>query len=157
MEIMKKKLVMILLRMKKDIINAKWVFLGLTLYYLITYLLFGESCTTRILTGFPCPGCGMTRAMILLLTGHLSESMQMHPMAPLWLLLGIIFFIRRYMLGRELKEEKKIGILAVVLCVCMVGLYVYRMMKYFPNQVPLVYTPTKISMFLRILNEMIAK
>lgn len=154
---MNKKIGMILLRIKTDIINAKWVILGLTVYYLITYLLFQESCTTRILTGFPCPGCGMTRAMILLLTGHLAESMQMHPMAPLWLLLGIIFFIRRYVLGRELHEEKKIGIWAVVLCVCMVGLYIYRMMKYFPNQVPLVYSPTKISMFLKVLTEIVAK
>jgi len=154
---MKKQLKMILLRIKRDIINAKWVFLGLTIYYLITYLIFHESCTTRIFTGFPCPGCGMTRAMILLLTGHLEESMRMHPMAPLWLILGIVFFVRRYVFGRNIDKEKKIGIIAVMLCICMVGLYVYRMMKYFPNQEPLVYTPTKISMVLKVLTEKIVK
>ncbi len=48
------------------------------------------------LAGFQhCPGCGLGRAIILLLHGHISESIAMHPLgllAPV-LLIGRIFMI----------------------------------------------------------------
>jgi hypothetical protein len=31
----------------------------------------------------PCPGCGLTRATLLLAEGRLAESVRMHPLAPL--------------------------------------------------------------------------
>ena len=41
-------------------------------YGVVTHLLFDRFCPMLILTGFPCPGCGMTRALFLVLTGRLS-------------------------------------------------------------------------------------
>ena len=38
-------------------------------------------CLFRLATGLPCPGCGMQRAIHLLLHGHLVESMLMCPFA----------------------------------------------------------------------------
>lgn len=37
-------------------------------------LLAGWHCPFRFITGLPCPGCGMTRALLALLKGHLAES-----------------------------------------------------------------------------------
>ncbi len=45
-------------------------------------------CTFRRLTGIPCPGCGMTRAMAALARGDLGAAVRFHPFAPLLLVEG---------------------------------------------------------------------
>jgi hypothetical protein len=45
-------------------------------------MLFGwQRCTVAALLHHPCPGCGMTRAVLLLLEGHVAESLRMHALA----------------------------------------------------------------------------
>jgi hypothetical protein len=43
----------------------------------------GVLCPMAAVTGHPCPGCGLTRATLALLHGHVSEAMGFHPLAPL--------------------------------------------------------------------------
>jgi len=38
-------------------------------------------CAFRIVSGFPCPGCGMTRALGELLRGRVAVSLHFHPLA----------------------------------------------------------------------------
>ncbi len=38
-------------------------------------------CPFRRLTGLPCPGCGLSRALTLLVRGHWSEAWNLHPFA----------------------------------------------------------------------------
>jgi hypothetical protein len=40
-------------------------------------------CAFRRLTGIPCPGCGLTRAMAALARGQLVLALHFHPFAPL--------------------------------------------------------------------------
>lgn len=40
-------------------------------------------CPVAALTGTPCPGCGMTRAVVALARGDLSAAWRWHPLAPL--------------------------------------------------------------------------
>jgi hypothetical protein len=40
-------------------------------------------CAFRRMTGIPCPGCGMTRAMAALARGHFVAALHLHPFAPL--------------------------------------------------------------------------
>ena len=50
-------------------------------------------CFHRRLTGRACPGCGMTRAVVLLAHGRLHESRLMHPSGPwlgLWIAVQLI-------------------------------------------------------------------
>jgi hypothetical protein len=39
-------------------------------------------CGMKILTGLPCPGCGMTRSIVHLCHGDLAGACRMHPLGP---------------------------------------------------------------------------
>ena len=61
----------------------------------ITYL-FGLKlwpCMFANLTGLPCPGCGMTRAMKAMAQGQWSEALAFHPFSPFFLLFGLLVFL----------------------------------------------------------------
>ena len=47
-------------------------------------------CTFRNLTGWDCPGCGMTRSFISLAHGQWYESLNYHPLG--WLMFGMVAF-----------------------------------------------------------------
>lgn len=44
------------------------------------FVVFDYKCPFLRLTGFPCPGCGMTRAYKSLLAGDLSAAFAYHPL-----------------------------------------------------------------------------
>jgi len=43
----------------------------------------GWPCPFRAVTGLPCPGCGLTRACVLFLSGDLRSALSLHAFAPL--------------------------------------------------------------------------
>ncbi|MBQ7191475.1 MAG: DUF2752 domain-containing protein [Paludibacteraceae bacterium] len=61
----------------------------------VHYLHLPLVCPFRWATGIPCPGCGGTRVLVLLLQGHLLDALMLNPLsvaviifaivAPLWL------------------------------------------------------------------------
>jgi hypothetical protein len=52
-------------------------------------LLLPPLCTFKNLTGYPCPGCGLTRSFVCLGHGHFQEAMRYHPLGPA-LFLGVV-------------------------------------------------------------------
>lgn len=56
-------------------------------------------CPTKRLLGLPCPGCGLTRAFLLLLHGRVSDAVVMNPnillAAPLLVLFPLAIVFRR--------------------------------------------------------------
>lgn len=89
-----------------------------------------------LISGLPCPGCGMTRAFFLVLQLRFAEAYQMHPLVYGWIALGIVFCVRRYGMGKEVNSLKKY---AIALLAAMVVLYIYRMIRFFPDQEPMTY------------------
>ncbi|MDR0850900.1 MAG: DUF2752 domain-containing protein [Clostridiales Family XIII bacterium] len=55
-------------------------------------LLFVVGCPIKLVTGIPCPGCGMTRAFLAAARFDFAEAFLYHPLFPL-MLLGIVVVI----------------------------------------------------------------
>ncbi|TAJ24913.1 MAG: DUF2752 domain-containing protein [Planctomycetota bacterium] len=50
-------------------------------------------CPLLAATGWPCPGCGLTRATAELATGHVGAALARHAFAPIALLLGALVLL----------------------------------------------------------------
>lgn len=126
---------MIRKRIGEDVRRYRWVLPAVLLYDLIVTRCFGAFCPMVILTGLPCPGCGMTRAILCLFTGRLAEAWQYNPCVYLWLAAAVYVCRERYICGRPVKGIRWLagGIAAVMIC-C----YLYRMMTVFPGEPPMV-------------------
>ncbi|MBQ7774718.1 MAG: DUF2752 domain-containing protein [Lachnospiraceae bacterium] len=71
--------------------------------WVVTRLLGKGLCIFQAKWGIPCPGCGMTRSMLLILQGQFAAAWKMHPFAYGWLVFGVIFFVDRYVVqGKEI-------------------------------------------------------
>ena len=64
----------------------------------------GIGCPIRWLTGIPCAGCGMTRALISFATCHFREAVRFHPLVPPAFLLWVF---RRRLPGRAKSMLRK--------------------------------------------------
>lgn len=89
-----------------------------------------------IMTGFPCPGCGLTRAMFMVLRGDFAGAWKMHPFIYGVIILVGWFGVRRYI---QRKETKSLGKWVILLCVGLILYYVYRMVRHFPGDAPMSY------------------
>ncbi|HLX13469.1 MAG TPA: DUF2752 domain-containing protein [Bacteroidota bacterium] len=69
-----------------------WLWLG---WNVADQSVHGETptvCLFKAITGLPCPSCGATRAILLLLHGNFRDSMMMNPLGII-LLLGLIILL----------------------------------------------------------------
>lgn len=96
---------------------------------LVSLSLPGWECPFFRVTGIPCPGCGLTRAVILLLKGDVLASLRFHAFAPI-LLLTAVSLVLVLLLPRSITQpviskvetlEKQTGFTFVIL----VGLILY--------------------------------
>lgn len=99
----------------------------------------GWECAFFRVTGVPCPGCGLTRACLLLLRGDLNTSVRFHAFAPVFIVL-IAILIMCTLLPRTVTEpfinraealERQTKITVVILA----GLILYWLARLllFPN------------------------
>lgn len=91
-------------------------------------MLVGQFCPLVLLTGIPCPACGLSRAGGLLLTLHWKQAFYMHPM-----IFPIAAFLLyccwyRYVWGKTPKYRKTLLFSILFL---LIVVYFYRMGRYF--------------------------
>lgn len=130
------KIQAIVKRLWSDLKNFRFAILALVLYNVLVRSVFHAFCPQLILTGFPCAGCGMTRAVFYILTGRFARGMRLNPAAPLWILFLGWFFANRYVRGAR---PKRVAMWLGLVCAATLVIYLYRMLHYFPGEPPMVY------------------
>ena len=126
----------VLLRILRDLKNYRLAVPAFLVYAALATFFLGTICPLSALTGLPCPGCGSTRALLLVLTGRWGAAFSYNPNVYLWLLLAAYVGWRRYILGK-----KAVGALpaAAGIAALMILVYLYRMAAEFPGSPPMDY------------------
>ena len=109
---MKKELV------KKHIINSIVAFL------IIGIISTCYKCPSKYVFGIPCPGCGMTRALIALCTLDIEQAMYYHPLCVMVVVIGLILALDYW---KVINVSKKIrtGILFTG-GIVMIAVFIWR-------------------------------
>jgi hypothetical protein len=97
------------------------------LLYLVCYLVTGSGiqCTIYKLTGFSCPGCGMTRMVLALFDGNIYQSFRYNPYMfvsiPLITLIGTIWSAE-YVLYNQIYKHIDIVLISYTASIIIFGI-----------------------------------
>ena len=106
------------------------------IYFTIGKRYLYSLCPSVVLTGLPCPGCGLTRAAFAVLRGDFLRAWELHPFIFVIGIYIVAYCIMRYALLKDTNIMNKwlLGILIALLV-----FYVYRMIRFFPDEAPMNY------------------
>ncbi len=101
-------------------------------------------CPFAIVTGHPCPGCGLTRATVALLQGHLAEALHLHPLsvvvsplfAGMFAYNALVYVREGRWAAAEGVQGRWVSAGALVLMVLLVGVWIARFFGAFGGPVP---------------------
>lgn len=109
---------------------------GMLAFSVFGMILTDTPCLIRVITGFPCPGCGLTRATFALLVFDFKGAFFFNPMVflvwPLLFLLAYLFLSKKF-------QMKKFSPLFISFGIIMIAVFIVRMIIYFPGAQPLNY------------------
>ncbi len=147
-------------RLIQDIKNIYKPAIVMGIYGILFELLFHKICPSRLIWGVPCPGCGLTRAMTLVMKGEFAEATRMHPFWIAVVVVTVVALAERYLIQDEERYKKinKINekILFVILMACLIY-YGYRMKTMYPNQEPMIYEKDNLRNLFKNIIENIAE
>ena len=86
----------------QDLWNIRIAILVFAIYFVIGRKFLYSLCPMVIMTGFPCPGCGLTRAMFMVLRGDFAGAWKMHPF-----IYGVIILVGWLACGDTYREKKR--------------------------------------------------
>lgn len=86
-------------------------------------------CTNKMIFGFDCPGCGLQRAVLLLLEGRFAEAFQMFP--AVYSTVVLFTFIGLHFVDRHRSYHKKIIVMAIVNTVVLIAAYLFKIIFIF--------------------------
>ena len=107
-------------KLKKDIQNFWIAILAVIIYLLFMQILFSTWCPIKALFHIDCPGCGLTHATIYMFKGQFMNAINTNYTVFLWWILGILFFVDRYIQKLKIKIFPNFFII-----VCSITLFRY--------------------------------
>lgn len=110
----------------EDIHHLYPVFFMLAVYLGFMQLAFGTVCPVKILTGWDCPGCGLTRGCLCVLTGQWKRAYLYNPASFAWVVLIAWLLWKRYF-----SDRNKINweLPTVLVALGTIGIWIYRIVK----------------------------
>lgn len=117
------------------------LFFYIILYCIILNIL-NISCPIKFLTGVSCAGCGMTRAFMSLLQGHIKEAFTYHP-----LFFTVPIFVVVYLIKDKI-PKKIFNLIVAIYIVAFITCYIIRLLN--PNDMVVVFKPSQ-SIFYRLI------
>lgn len=117
----------------QDLRRIWFALLLLGLYAIPTQLYFHTICPFAILTGYPCPACGLTRAGLCLLRGDLTGAWETHPLIFFWTAWILYLLSCRYLADKKARLAMP---LAIPLCLATLFFYVFRLASGHPIEIP---------------------
>lgn len=133
----KQKFITIFKGIKNDLKNYFIGFIPALIILFIFNYIFGQVCLLKIVTGFPCPFCGYTRAVLYFMSGNFKASFYFQPLTVLLIPIIIMYIISKAYNKTIIHKILKIYILTFVFSNFII--YAYRMTYMFPNTPPLDY------------------
>lgn len=136
-------------RIRRDLADwGKPLLLVAAYLCLMTFVFHKRVCPLAAVTGLPCPGCGMTRAVLLLAQGQFSQAWEIHPFVYPLAILALLAIVLRYGLGQKIRWMEYV---LIPLGIGAIVYYVYRMLAWFPAREPMVYEPDNLMAHLRLI------
>ena len=127
--------------------RKNWQFIVTVLgWWIAMNLIFHHTCPVVLLCGYPCPGCGITRAFLSFFSLHPIRAFQYNPTYPLWLFVIISAIWVRYFKGQSLK---RLYYPLLFTAVITLAVYIYRIVFLFPGTEPMVYVPGNLFELIR--------
>lgn len=102
----------------------------------------GSACFFKSVYGVPCPGCGMSRALLALAGGDIALAFSFHPLVPLVPFIGLVTLFRNIAPFRVMYNS---GIFWVACAACFVAVWAVRMAAYFPDTPPMEYSRSSLA------------
>lgn len=92
---------------------------------------FLPACPIKLLFGLSCPGCGLSRAVLLCAQGDFLGAIRVHPLGPLFLLQMLLICLALLLAGRRASRREQLSrVVRRVLQfdgVALIGLWVFRL------------------------------
>lgn len=131
---MKKRIIKIILIIAISIIGL------ITYHYLNQYYNFSFPCLFHQITGYYCPGCGITRSLFSLLEGKIYQAFMYNQLVFILLPFFIIYFIYNsyiYIFNKENKLINKIpNYVYIILLIIVISFGIIRNLDFFPYLKP---------------------
>ena len=107
------------------------------------FIISGTLCLCRALLGFPCPGCGLSRAALELFCGNINRAVEYHPL--IFVTFGLLaFFIAAAVLNINILKFKYADNLLFLIFLIYLSVYIVRIILFFPETEPMTYLETSV-------------
>ena len=95
-----------------------------------SYFDAGCPCLFHMVTGYYCPGCGGTRAVIALMHGHVIRSFIFHPLVPYAAIACVVLFIMKLKDPQKSIEAPMVRALIIALAIIIINFAVKNILLF---------------------------